>query len=428
MNRSYKWLVVAMLWSICFFNYADRQTIPSVFPKLKEEFGFDKQQLGLIASAFMWVYAAGAPFAGFLCDRVGRTRLILGGCFFWSLLTLLTGWCTSLTGFVVVRALEGLGETFYFPAAMSLLSDYHDRRTRSRALGFHQSSVYVGTIAGSAIGAWLAERSGWRTGFYLFGGLGMGLALLLSKTLREPARESPTESKPSVPAASVDEKSGVSVRETLRSIFASRSAPFLMLAFVGANFVATIFLTWTTTFLVEKFNFSLTTAGLRGAICIQGASALAVPLAGILADRLASRFGGGRIVVQLAGLLAGAVFIFLVATTKNVVLLFGAMAAFGFCKGFYDSGIFASLFDGIDPGARGTATGLMNTVGWTGGALGPLFVGFMAKHGSRGTELENMSDGIAAGAIGYIVCAILLGIAIIMARREARFTVQPAEA
>ena len=47
-----------MLWFVCFFNYADRQAIFAVFPKLKEEFGFDTVQLGLIGSAFMWVYAA----------------------------------------------------------------------------------------------------------------------------------------------------------------------------------------------------------------------------------------------------------------------------------------------------------------------------------------------------------------------------------
>jgi sugar phosphate permease len=61
---SYKWWVVFMLWMICLFNYADRQAIFSVFPVFKAEFGFTKSQLGLIGSAFMWVYAAGAPLAG----------------------------------------------------------------------------------------------------------------------------------------------------------------------------------------------------------------------------------------------------------------------------------------------------------------------------------------------------------------------------
>src|SRR5206468_4839097 len=90
--------------------------------------------------------------------------------------------------FVTVRALEGFGETFYFPASMSMVSDYHGRGTRSKALSFHQSSVYAGTIAGSWLGGWIAEHYGWRLGFYAFGGAGMVLALVLFSFLREPRR------------------------------------------------------------------------------------------------------------------------------------------------------------------------------------------------------------------------------------------------
>src|SRR5438105_639589 len=120
-SSAYKWWAVFMLWFVCLFNYADRQAIFSVFPKLKEEFGFDPVQLGLIGSAFMWVYALGAPFAGFVCDRLRRKGLILGGCLFWSFVTMMTGWCSKLWQFVTVRALEGFGETFSSPASMSMV-------------------------------------------------------------------------------------------------------------------------------------------------------------------------------------------------------------------------------------------------------------------------------------------------------------------
>src|SRR5437763_410501 len=176
-SPSYKWWVVGMLWLVCFFNYADRQAISSVFPVLEAEFHFTKPELGLIGSAFMWVYAAGAPVAGFVADRTRRTDLVLGGCLFWSFVTVTTGWCSRLWQFITVRALEGFGETFYFPASMSLVSDYHPPATRSRALSLHQSSVYVGTIAGGWLGAWFAEHYGWRAGFYCFGTAGMLLAL-----------------------------------------------------------------------------------------------------------------------------------------------------------------------------------------------------------------------------------------------------------
>jgi MFS family permease len=423
----YKWWVVFMLWFVCFFNYADRQAIYAVFPKLQEEFGFDKVQLGLIGSAFMWVYAGGAPLAGYICDRFRRKDLILGGCLFWSGVTVMTGWCGRLWHFVAVRALEGFGETFYFPASMSLVSDYHDRRTRSRALSFHQSSVYVGTILGSWLGAWFAEHLGWRVGFYFFGGMGTVLALVLFAFLREPARGEADAAGGELAAHRVCSEEALSVGQTLRVLFRAPAVPLLMLAFLGANFVATIFLTWTPTFLVEKFHFKLTSAGLSGTVFIHLASACSVPLAGWLADRLSRRFAGGRMLVQAAGLLAGAGFVFLVGHTTSTTTLLFAMTGFGLCKGLYDSGIFASLFDVIEPRARGTAAGLMNTVGWGGGALGPLYVGLAAKYGGRATEVENMSAAIAGGALVYLVSATLLLVAVGFMLRRSRPGTAPAE-
>lgn len=414
-SRSYKWTVVGMLWFVCFFNYADRQAIFSVFPKLKTEFGFGPVQLGLIGSAFAWVYAAGAPLAGFIADRVSRKKLILGGCVFWSLVTVFTGWCSRFWQFVAVRALEGLGETFYFPATMSLVSDYHGRETRSRAMSLHQSSVYAGTIVGSWLGAWFAEQYGWRVGFYFFGCAGLVLALVLMRFLREPSRgaadRSATDTAP--------QEAPLGLGPTLREIFRRPTAVLLMLAFLGANFVATIFLTWTPTFLTEKFGFKLTTAGLSGSVFIHLASALSVPLGGLLADALAKRLAGGRILVQALGLVVGAGFIVLVGLTKEVRTLLVAMTLFGLCKGLYDANIFASLYDVIEPRARATAAGIMNTVGWGGGALGPLAVGLATKYGRHATDIENMSEAIAFGGVIYVAgAALLLTAAFGFARRD----------
>ena len=177
-----------MLWFACFFNYADRQAFFAVFPNLMSDFGFIAVQLGLLGAAFAWIYAFGGPLAGFIGDRLSRKNLILGSCLFWSLATVTTGACGRLGQFVTVRALTGMGECFYFPATLSLLSDYHGRSSRSFAFSVHQSAVYIGSIGGSVIGAWLAEKHGWRLSFYLFGGAGVALSFLLAKFLREPAR------------------------------------------------------------------------------------------------------------------------------------------------------------------------------------------------------------------------------------------------
>jgi MFS family permease len=418
--NSYKWWVVFMLWFIGFFNYADRQAIFSVFPKLKQEFGFDEVQLGLIGSAFMWLYAFGAPFAGFLADRLPRKPLILGGCLFWSGITMMTGWCAGVWQFVAVRALEGLGETFYMPAAMSLISDYHGSGTRSRALSFHQSSVYAGTILGSWWGAWFAETHGWRVGFWVFGGAGAVLAVVLFRFLAEPRRGAADRTGSDVNSGSVGETPSLQRSgEWRREIFGKPTALLLMAAFLGANCVATVFLTWTPTFLVEKFGFKLTSAGLSGSVFIHLASAVSAPLGGVLADWLARRWIAGRVATQALGLLAGAAFVAVVGLTDKVSTLLGAMAAFGFCKGLYDSNIFASLFDVVAPRARATAAGVMNMVGWGGGALGPIAVGLATKYGRHPKSIDNMSEAIAFGAIIYVVGAgLLLLVAFCTLRRD----------
>jgi MFS family permease len=392
-----------MLWFICFFNYADRQSIFSIFPRLEEEFHFDEVDLGWIGSAFMWVYAFGAPFAGFVGDRLRRKDLILGGCLFWSLITALTGWCSKLWHFVTVRALEGFGETFYFPASMSLLSDYHDRHTRSRAMALHQSSVYVGTIGGGWLGAWFAEQYGWRVGFYFFGLMGLVLVLVLYRLLREPRRG---EAETSMAAAPTEPP--LTLRQVAPALFRSPAAVLLMAAFLGANFVATIFLTWTPKFLVDKFNYKLTEAGLSGTIFIHLASAASAPVSGALADRLALSRPGGRMLVQALGLLIGSVFVFLVGAAADTATLIVAMTLFGLCKGVYDANIFASLYDVIEPRARATAAGVMNMVGWGGGALGPVAVGWMALHGPYSKKIDNMSLAISLGGIVYLAGAALL--------------------
>ena len=409
---SYKWWVVVMLWFVCFFNYADRQSITALFPLLQKEFGFDDLQLGWIVPAFAWVYAGFSLPAGLVVDRLSRKNVILCACIVWSAFTLGTAFCGGFAAFIVVRALTGLGETFYFPASLSLLSDYHSRNTRSRALSWHQSAVYAGTILGSWISARLAESLGWRMPFYLFGPIGIVLAVILFAYLREPRRGAADAADSEAMAAHAPGAASLPVKETLLIIFRTPVVLLLMLAFVAANFVAVIFLTWTPTFLVKKFGFSLSAAGLNGTIYIHLASALAVPAAGFLADRMSRRFPGGRMAVQAIGLVVGALFVFLVGRTSTVTTLILSMTLFGICKGFYDSGIFASVYDAVEPRARGTVAGLMNTVGWGGGALGPLFVGLVTKFGHKPTPVENMSDAIAFCGLIYLVAAALVLLAI----------------
>lgn len=397
-----------MLWMVCFFNYADRQAIFSVFPLLRAELHLSTVQVGIVGSSFMWMYALFGPVAGWLCDRFSRKSLILGGLVFWSILTAATALAHTYGQLVVCRALGGLGEALYFPASMSLLADYHTTRTRSRAMALHQSSVYAGSIAGGAVAGYVGQTYGWRDSFVLFGGLGFALGLVLWAFIVEPARGQADEAlvlesaMNALPVEAPAQQSATLPQQILE-LLKNRLVLSLIAIFIGANFVAVVFLAWLPTFLYERFHMSLAMAGLNGTAYLQVASVLGVLAGGLMADALARRGGswksGGRMATQAVGLLCGIPFLFLTGQTKLVPVLFAALVGFGFFKGIYDANIWASLYDVVPFRRRGAAVGLMNSLGWLGGGTAPIAIAVLAQHVSLGSA-------VSATAAIYTLCGV----------------------
>ncbi len=160
-------------------------------------------------------------------------------------------------------------------------------------MGIHQSSVYVGTVAGGTLGGYMGEHFGWRSSFSLLGVAGIVFGLVLLVFLKEPAGPSRLESRPRE-----------SLREVLRTVaelFRIPMVRILGVVFIGANFVAGIFLTWLPKFLHDKFDMSLSMAGFSATAYLQVASVLGVLAGGLLADRLVRRYRGGRMMAQTAG-------------------------------------------------------------------------------------------------------------------------------
>jgi sugar phosphate permease len=174
----------------------------------------------------------------------------------------------------------------------------------------------------------------------------------------------------------------------------------LIAVFMGANFVAVVFLTWLPTFLYQKFHMSLSMAGLNASLYLQAASLLGVLCGGYLADRFSKNRGGGRQLTQSIGLLLGAPFLFLTGWTLSVPVLVLAMVGFGYFKGLYDANIIAGLYDVVAIENRGTAAGIANSLGWLGGGLAPVII-------ALGSAKFGMSACISATAGIYVVIGIV---------------------
>ena len=174
-----------------------------------------------------------------------------------------------------------------------------------------------------------------------------------------------------------------------------------MFIFMGANFVAVVFLTWLPTFLYSKFHMSLSMAGLNATIYLQLASLLGVLCGGALADRLSKRNSGGRLLTQAIGLLLGTPFLFLMGWTISIPILILAMTCFGYFKGLYDANIIASIYDVVPAERRGAAAGIANSLGWLGGGTAPVIIAIGASHFGMGAC-------ISATAGIYLAIGILM--------------------
>src|SRR5882672_2511817 len=194
------WLTVALLVPVALLNYLDRQMLAAMKASMMEDIPdiATKANWGIVLGSFKWVYAILSPVGGYVADRLSRRHVIAASLFVWSAVTWATGHVTSFDQLVAARAIMGVSEAFYIPAALALITDFHVGHTRSRAVGFHQMGIYAGIILGGFSG-YVADNPhlGWRFAFSVCGIVGVLYTLPLAIVLQNPPRPASSTPKPS---------------------------------------------------------------------------------------------------------------------------------------------------------------------------------------------------------------------------------------
>lgn len=390
-RKGYKWELLALLWLAFFLNQADRQIFSVVLPLIKADLKLSDSELGLIASSLVWTYGCLVPVAGFIGDKFSRRNIIGISLCFWSVATLSTGLSATLIQFILLRGIAtGGGEAFYAPAANALISEQH-RKRRSFALAVHQSAVYFGIILSGLIAGYVAEHYGWRNAFYLFGGAGIIVAIVIFLRLKKDR-----------PAQAVEK---VSILKTASVVAKKPTIVLLTAAFACMVFVNVGYLTWMPSLLVEKFNLRLTDAGFSSMFYHHVGAFIGVIIGGAASDRFSKINRRNRLVVQASGLLLGAPFIYFIGMAETETMTYAALLLFGIFRGVYDANIFASLFEVVSPAIRSSASGLMLMCAFLVGAFSPYILGILKP--SLG-----LAQGISLLWISYVLGAVLIFIAV----------------
>ena len=180
--------IMVFLLVLNILNMVDRNLITSFGSVIIADLELSDSQFGLLTGfIFVFFYSVMGLFMGALADRVHRPRLIAAGLVLWSTLTALSGTAKSFLDIGLARLFIGVGESAMTPSAMSILSDLYPRAMRGTATGFYYLGVPLGAGGSFVIAGLLGPAIGWRNCFYLLGGLGLVLALLLL-AMRDPER------------------------------------------------------------------------------------------------------------------------------------------------------------------------------------------------------------------------------------------------
>ena len=351
------WLVVALLFPVALLNYLDRQMLAAMkFSVMKDipDIALE-ENWGKILATFKWVYAILSPVGGYLADRYSRRRVIAASLFVWSAVTWVTGHVTTYDQLLTTRAVMGISEAFYMPAALALIADFHLGPTRSRAVGLHQMGIYAGVIVGGFSG-YLADSPtfGWRTAFTACGVVGVLYAVPLFLFLRNPSR----------PAGAAD-RPHTSPGGALRELLGNGSFILLVLYFTLPALAGWIVRDWMPAILKAEFGIGQGKAGVSATIYWQVAAIVGAIGGGWLADRWMRRSERGRIFVSAIGMSLIVPAVFGLGYAPRTGLLWVAIAfliLFGLGWGFFDSNNMPILCQVARPDLRATGYGIMNLV------------------------------------------------------------------
>jgi len=158
-------------------NYLDRNLFNSLAPEIQKDLLLSDFQVGLLASAFTYIYIIACPLMGLLGDKYKRPKLLSISIMMWSFATGLAGLARGVWTMAIARSSVGIGEAAYSSIGPSLVEDYVPSKWKARAMGIFLVAVPVGSALGYLLGGMLFGAVGWRMAFFVVGGPGILIAL-----------------------------------------------------------------------------------------------------------------------------------------------------------------------------------------------------------------------------------------------------------
>ena len=394
-KKYYPWLVVGLLWVVALLNYMDRQMLSTMRDSMCVDIVELEQaaNFGRLMAVFLWIYGFMSPVAGMIADRLNRKWLIVGSLFVWSFVTLMMGFCTTFEQVYALRALMGVSEALYIPAGLSLITDYHQKETRSLAVGIHMTGLYIGQALGG-FGATLAHAYSWEQTFQGFGWVGILYSLVLIVCLRD--KKEHVVQKVAINQAG--ENPALAAVKGVGMLLTNIAFWIILLYFATPSLPGWATKNWLPTLFAENLQIDMAQAGPLSTFTIAISSFFGVIIGGLLSDRWVQRNIRGRVYTGAIGLALTIPALVLLGFGHSLPAIIGGGLCFGLGFGIFDANNMPILCQFVSARYRATAYGILNMTGVFAGAAITSILGNSTDAGNLGHDFA-MLAGLVAVAL-----------------------------
>lgn len=373
---------LVLLAGVTLVDQVDTSILRGVLPLIEEDFGLEDWQLGALGFAFVFVNAIASVPAGWVADRVKRTRLIGWTLLSWSALSLLSALSRSYGQLFGARASLGFGQAIDDPASTSLLADHYPARVRGTVFSVQQVMTFVGAGLGIALGGLVGSAFGWPWAFAIVGVPGSLLAFAVFR-MREPHRGEAEgldlPPSPPIPLRELARTARAGLRSDLEMIFRIRTMRFVLVGVSAMLFTVSGVGYWLAVYHERYSGFSEAQAAGTAGFLLATAGIAGTLWGGRAADRVYGESPAGRI-TQVSNAVLACLVVFsasLLVPWVPVRLGMQFLAILAVASAI--PGLRASMLDVTPVHARGvsiSAFALVSTVFGT--ALAPVTVGLLS--------------------------------------------------
>ncbi|MCC7487492.1 MAG: MFS transporter [Burkholderiales bacterium] len=335
-----------------------------MLPSLIPLWGLTNSEAGWITGVFYFAYMLAVPVLVTLTDRVEARLVYLFGVGCTLAAHLFFGWFAE--GFwsaFVLRALAGIGWAGTYMTGLKLLADQVDAKMMSRAVAGHAASIGVSGALSFSCASLLAGPFGWQSAF-VAAGASAGAAWLMV------ALGAPRRTRTARPAAIAPRLFDFG------PVLRNRSAMAYAMAYCIHTLEMNALRGWGVAFL--GYVAASTGAGdpLMGPSFVLTALGLIGTAASVLGNEAAIRLGRRRLIAaaMLGSVVIGGSIGFVGSLSYGIAA--GLLLVYGFVVWLDSSSLTAGSAGTADPARRGATLAVHSSLGYAGGCVGPLLIGF----------------------------------------------------